>query len=982
MFDNSVFENLILKKDVEELSSYLKDVISSGNSNDIFSSAKAVYFCILKTNISMDFITEIKEERFIEMMRRMLFCYIRNNPPSDVRQKARKVLISMGFLAVEASEAMYSPLVWNFYETFYRYKLTDRPKVFSKLVKLLSKTRDSYTRDSAVKFVKEFKEKESKSVEALIDYFKIKENSSIKEVYEFLDKCGVAPIDLETEKTEPVVEKTEPVAEKTESVSEKIEPVAEKTEPVAEKTEPVVEKTEPVAEKIEPVSEKTEPVAEKTEPVAEKTEPVAEKIEPVAEKIEPVSEKIEPVAEKAEPVVEKTEPVSEKIEPVSEKTEPVSEKTEPVSEKTEPVPAVQPLSENCRVLKSSYVSSSKSVLIPPPKVELPPVEPVKVELPPVEPVKVELTTVEEFKSIDEPKVESKLIKEVSKIKKDTVEKDKTELPHTPRELKDALKVNFVDIKSAGNVDVSPTLVSKTIEMLLELIKVGSDHDMRFVENSINNYFVSDSFMQDALRRELKIFMSDSDLPEFVSKRAMDFLPLLGKTKQKQSLSSILMSISDLEEEEKDYSDETTSSTIQLSIEEDLSRTVSERVFNYLKSSDSYETRLENCKKMIEDGMSFEEYKDLIDFDLPKSGKRYFDRVIPAAKAILFSNKFEYQEKAEEARFILFVSLFYLSCPDILKMECFETLKRCGYLDIATARNIYKQYAIVFVKDALLNKSSGAACRALSDMISILVPGAIGRENFEGKNIEFLIDNYVSLILKEKDEKLFNYAVDILNHLSFEEHSVLLPLSVRIQPVNYEKAIDVTEMLVNKRNIWASSILVDAVGENYMDIRNKAVESLSRCGAKMPIDYRRRAVNLIFEKLDVAYDEEKQAQYIEAARNIDSVVTGGVLISLFANSGLTDRKEIGNRLMGTLAIMSSNEFLELFKGMDNLKILYNYLITSHRDKFTVDFARQFIDLYRIHFSNANGEETWTNILSETNSEFVDMINNLWNLQFQN
>ena len=979
MFDNSVFENLILKKDVEELSSYLKDVISSGNSNDIFSSAKAVYFCILKTNISMDFITEIKEERFIEMMRRMLFCYIRNNPPSDVRQKARKVLISMGFLAVEASEAMYSPLVWNFYETFYRYKLTDRPKVFSKLVKLLSKTRDSYTRDSAVKFVKEFKEKESKSVEALIDYFKIKENSSIKEVYEFLDKCGVAPIDLETEKTEPVVEKTEPVAEKTESVSEKIEPVAEKTEPVAEKTEPVVEKTEPVAEKIEPVSEKTEPVAEKTEPVAEKTEPVAEKIEPVSEKIEPVSEKIEPVAEKTEPVVEKTEPVSEKIEPVSEKTEPVSEKTEPVSEKTEPVtektepvPAVQPLSENCRVLKSSYVSSSKSVLIPPPKVELPQVEPVKVEV----------TTVEEFKVIEEPKVESKLIKEVSKIKKDTVEKDKTELPHTPRELKDALKVNFVDIKSAGNVDVSPTLVSKTIEMLLELIKVGSDHDMRFVENSINNYFVSDSFMQDALRRELKIFMSDSDLPEFVSKRAMDFLPLLGKTKQKQSLSSILMSISDLEEEEKDYSDETTSSTIQLSIEEDLSRTVSERVFNYLKSSDSYETRLENCKKMIEDGMSFEEYKDLIDFDLPKSGKRYFDRVIPAAKAILFSNKFEYQEKAEEARFILFVSLFYLSCPDILKMECFETLKRCGYLDIATARNIYKQYAIVFVKDALLNKSSGAACRALSDMISILVPGAIGRENFEGKNIEFLIDNYVSLILKEKDEKLFNYAVDILNHLSFEEHSVLLPLSVRIQPVNYEKAIDVTEMLVNKRNIWASSILVDAVGENYMDIRNKAVESLSRCGAKMPIDYRRRAVNLIFEKLDVAYDEEKQAQYIEAARNIDSVVTGGVLISLFANSGLTDRKEIGNRLMGTLAIMSSNEFLELFKGMDNLKILYNYLITSHRDKFTVDFARQFIDLYRIHFSNANGEETWTNILSETNSEFVDMINNLWNLQFQN
>ena len=85
-------------------------------------------------------------------------------------------------------------------------------------------------------------------------------------------------------------------------------------------------------------------------------------------------------------------------------------------------------------------------------------------------------------------------------------------------------------------------------------------------------------------------------------------------------------------------------------------------------------------------------------------------------------------------------------------------------------------------------------------------------------------------------------------------------------------------------------------------------------------------------------------------------------------------------MGTLAIMSSKEFLELFKGLDNLRILHKYLTSSHRDRFTVDFARQFIDLYRLHFSNLNGEETWRNILSDTNSEFVDMINELWNLQF--
>ena len=187
MFDNAIFEKLILKKDIDGLKSYLQKNISSNQSEDIFSSAKAVYFCILKTDISLNFISELKEQKFTEMLRRMLFCYIRNNPPSDVRQKARKVLIAMGFPAVESNEKSYSPLVWNFYEVFYRYELANRPKVFSKLVKVLAKTKDSYTRDSAVNFVKHY---QGKVVDALIDYFKLEENSTIKEVYEFLEKVG------------------------------------------------------------------------------------------------------------------------------------------------------------------------------------------------------------------------------------------------------------------------------------------------------------------------------------------------------------------------------------------------------------------------------------------------------------------------------------------------------------------------------------------------------------------------------------------------------------------------------------------------------------------------------------------------------------------------------------------------------------------------------------------------------------------------
>ena len=978
MFDNAIFEKLILKKDIDGLKSYLQKNISSNQSEDIFSSAKAVYFCILKTDISLNFIPELKEQKFTEMLRRMLFCYIRNNPPSDVRQKARKILISMGFPAVESNEKSYSPLVWNFYEVFYRYELANRPKVFSKLVKVLAKTKDSYTRDSAVNFVKHY---QGKVVDALIDYFKLEENSTIKEVYEFLEKFGTDLTDVvppqvatptitktvETPKEKNEDKKSEEISNSKENniANDKDILKAQIKEDMQKKwnekniSSPISEVKEPT-----PVTEVVEqPVIQKEIQQTVSETPITELVEQpvIQEEIQqtvsetPVTEVIEQpvIQEEIQQTVSET-PATEVIEqPVIQEEIATNVNETPVEQQTTEQ-FNEPKTDSSRILKSSFVSS-QSVLIPAPKAED--------------------NIIPEPLAVEEPVIESNIIEEQVQIQ----EKKPT---RTPMELKDALKLNFVNIKFAGKGDISPTLMSTTIEMLLELIEVGSERDMTFVENSITKYFVTNPFMQDALRRELKIFMSDSELPEFVSKRAMELLPLLGKTKQKQSLSSILMTLSEINEEEEQEENfaEVASSIVQIPIEEDIAHSVSDRILSYLKSTGSYDSKLETCQNMIEAGITFEEYYNLIDFDLMKSGKRFFDRIIPAAKAIILSDRPDFKTHIEEAKYVLFVSLLYGNCPDILKMECFETLKRSGYLDILSAKNIYKQYAIVFVKDSLLNKSSGAACRALSDMINIIIPGAIGRDNFVGKNIEALVDSYISLIVKETDEYLFDYAVDILNHLSFEEHSILIPLSARIQPVNYEKAIEITEKLVTKRNLWASDILIEAVGENYMDIRNKAVDALSRCGSNMPLDYRKRAVNLIFAKLEETYDEDKQAQYIEVARNIDLVITAEVLISLFANSGLTDRKEIGNRLMGTLAIMSSKEFLELFKGLDNLRILHKYLTSSHRDRFTVDFARQFIDLYRLHFSNLNGEETWRNILSDTNSEFVDMINELWNLQF--
>lgn len=561
--------------------------------------------------------------------------------------------------------------------------------------------------------------------------------------------------------------------------------------------------------------------------------------------------------------------------------------------------------------------------------------------------------------------------------------DKTEIKRKTEETpSDTIASNLRKIKETPQEELQASFVSKTLELMLELIKQGTEQDILDIKDYIREYFSEGFVMKDMLRRELRVFMSDSELPEVVSARAMDLLPMLGSAKQKRPSASLLMTISELSK----YEDETeekprTCESYTEDIESELLYPVEEDILTYLKASWNSEEKFDYCSKLIKNGVNCEKYIKLLDFNMLKSGRKPFDKIIPAAKAVLSAKRENFASALPAAEKALLFSLYYGSCLDILKMEAFEALKRNGFLNFNSA-GIYKKYAIAFAKDALLNRSQGASCRALSNLLSLKSPVTSRTPSFENKRLDVLLEEFVSLMMKENDDSKISDALDILHHISADEPLLLRPLSQKIQPINYEKAIDLTAGLVVRKNAWASSILANAAGENYVDIRNKAVRQLSKCGCLMNGELKLKAIRTILNKAEECYDEDIEREYIEAAQKTDALMTAKVLIEFCASSGLADRKTRGSYLMSTLKILSPENFLELFSDISKLRTLHRFLVFGHKDKFTADFARQFIDLYRIHFSEVNGEETWTRLLSETKSDFVTLINELWNIQFQN
>ncbi|MCQ2736123.1 MAG: hypothetical protein MJ234_02770, partial [bacterium] len=277
-------------------------------------------------------------------------------------------------------------------------------------------------------------------------------------------------------------------------------------------------------------------------------------------------------------------------------------------------------------------------------------------------------------------------KEVFTVPAPKAEEIKTEPKNTEKE---TISGNLKKIKETPDKELAPDFTARTLEMILESIKHGSDRDMSALREDIRDYFSDGFIMKDMLRRELRVFMSDAELPAHVSQRAMDLLPMLGTAKKKTSNSSLLRTISELDEEEPAAEIKKPAAVKMPSIEEDLAYNVSDMLMNYLKTVGSSEMKTSMCAEMISKGLKYDEYSKLFDFGLLKSGRILFDKIIPAAKAVVFCKKYEYQKAIPKAKNILLFSFYYMICPDILKMEAFATLKQTGFINYQTA-DIYKK----------------------------------------------------------------------------------------------------------------------------------------------------------------------------------------------------------------------------------------------------------------------------------------------------
>lgn len=515
--------------------------------------------------------------------------------------------------------------------------------------------------------------------------------------------------------------------------------------------------------------------------------------------------------------------------------------------------------------------------------------------------------------------------------------------------------------------------------LVEIVKNNNedDYDRLYLYLQENGEFFA---LKDEFRRELKILMADGDMPESVSEKAIELLPYLGVSSSPRRTG--FAELTKLYDEDDDYDEKEPSQTIfahpkAIAIKDDLRIELPPKIIEYLEMNGKPEILKQHCASLIEsdDEDFIDSYARIFDYHILKSGRILFDKITCAGKALL-----EYKNKnhkyADIAKSSLLSIFYYKDCPDIIKMEAFEPLNRCGYLDFQTADTI-KKYALAFAKDALFRYSQGAACRSLSDLISIKLPTS-SRYIFEGKSFNKLMEEFIPIVAKEKRFK--DRAYDILNHITFEDPLKLRLLSDKIQPINYKEAVETIAQLVMRHNRWAGLILVETAGQDFTDIRDSAVLALGEAGQFLSPDLKERAIKLIIEKADECYDDDMRKLYLETAVKVDPEKLSVHLIGKCINSGLNDRKELGSLLLESLKAMQPDTFLAFFENGTNLDGIHRFLKTAVKDSFIIDFAGNFVGVYREKFLMRHGESEWRKMFHEKDkSRLASIIDDIWALR---
>jgi hypothetical protein len=554
------------------------------------------------------------------------------------------------------------------------------------------------------------------------------------------------------------------------------------------------------------------------------------------------------------------------------------------------------------------------------------------------------------------------------------------------------------------------------DMLTVLIPAVSESTQALYQQIIqllHSLAAQPSQLRDRLRKELKIMLADIDVTAEVRKRALACLGTIGEDRpQPKKRSTILEELlteddDDLESDElpeekpepaaverkeekkpavKEAArppapitapaavpvtariDETPEPEEQ-EMDQITAPVLPKQLQNFMSSRGRIEELKADCARLLRerDPGTVRHYHHLLKARDSESGKLKFEHICAAAMSLLshlqrkreqarhhslMKEELQLESKAQEA---LFWTLFHRDCPDLLKMEAFETLKNIHYFEFSQGDS-YKRFSLAFARQALITKSGNAAVKALADLIRLRA-STRSIDSLEGKESDELMEDLVFHLLKEKDESIRAKWIDLLHHVTFQDPKALGALASRVHPIHYREAIDVAAELVKCYNRGAGDLIIESTEREYRDIRNHAVAALGLVGPFMPRDQREKAISTVLDKLDECYDEDIRKMYFDTVLRIDSAAGAVEILGRLMKVSFSERRELGELLFRCLETLKAPAFVELFEKEAHLTVVKTFLTSLPLDASVRQKAKMFVGMYREGYIEVRGKERW-------------------------
>ncbi|MDQ7822826.1 MAG: hypothetical protein RDV48_08545 [Candidatus Eremiobacteraeota bacterium] len=523
-----------------------------------------------------------------------------------------------------------------------------------------------------------------------------------------------------------------------------------------------------------------------------------------------------------------------------------------------------------------------------------------------------------------------------------------------------------------------------LSSLVEAVTGGSDGLFGVIE-ARGALLAAHPLMRDRLRKALKALLADVDVGAHVRKRALLLLGFLGSEKGPEKKPSALLSGIEDDEEDEEPGGEPREGGGSEALQEQKGEpppaepeeteliplpgttvTVPAALKEFLSMRDKAGPLKARCDRMLRERnpVVLRTFSQVFEARESETGGLLYEHALAAGHSMIEFMKKEVARRplrADEAAALegakdgLFFLFFYRDCPDLIKMEAFDALRNVHYFDILKADAI-KRYALAFAKDAIAARSGSAATKALADLISLRAQ-AHAMMSMEGRKLDELLEDFTSMVVKEKDQEKRARCVNLLNHMSFQDEKILKPLAARIHPLHFREALAVLSSLVMRQNRWAPSFLLDAAGRDYMDIRNEAVSILATVGSLLAPHHKERSIDLILDHLDECYDDDTRALYTDAVVKIDAPLAAAALLEKCGSLGLTERKEYGSLLLKCFERMSAAAFMDFLEKEGSLENYRRFAAGSPPDSAMRSQAKRFLGLYRENFISARGRDAW-------------------------